>query len=120
MRRDLSISGLLYPTLEFCAGERRLNNTLRHLHVSMRYTHPLRPVYTRFASALCPLYAGCLVVQEVVLNLPAILNLIWPGHPPFICACEQRFPMNIPLPQCYSVHVLYSQPIRLNADYLFV
>ena len=29
-----------------------------------------------------------LVVQEVCLrlNLPAILNLIWSGHPPFICA----------------------------------
>ena len=27
----------------------------------------------------------------MVLNLPAILNLIWPGHPPFICACEQGF-----------------------------
>ena len=51
-------SGQLYPTLEFCAGERRLNNTRQHLHVSRHYTHPLRPVYTRFASALCPLYAG--------------------------------------------------------------
>ena len=51
-------SGLLYLTLEFCACERRLNNTRRHLHVSRRYTNPLRLVYTRFASALCPLYAG--------------------------------------------------------------
>ena len=51
-------SGLLYPTLEFCASERRLNNTLQHLHMSRGYTHPLRPVYTRFASALCLFYVG--------------------------------------------------------------
>ena len=50
------------------------------------------------------------------MNLPGILNLIWPCHPPLICACEQRFTMNIPLSQCYSVHVLYSQPIRLSAS----
>ena len=36
-------SVLLYPTLEFCASERRLNNTLQHLHMSRGYTHPLRP-----------------------------------------------------------------------------
>ena len=60
-------------------------NTRRRLHVSRRYTHPLRPVdlYTRFASALCP-FIRWLVVQEiciyiVVLNLPAILNQIWPA-----------------------------------------
>ena len=56
-------SGLLYPTLEFCAGERRLNSTRRHLHVSRRYTHPLRPVYTRFASVMSVI--RWLVVQEV-------------------------------------------------------
>ena len=48
------------------------------------------------------------------MNLPAILNLIWPGHPHSICASEQRFPMNIPLLLCYAVHILYSQPIRLR------
>ena len=115
--RDLSIFwAAIYLTLEFCAGERRLNNTRRHLHVSRHYTHPLRLVYTRFASALCPLYAGLQCKKfVVVLNLPAILNLIWLGHPSFICACKQRFPMSIPLSQCYSVHLLYSQPIRLKA-----
>ena len=62
-----------------------------------------------------------LVVQEVcsrfefarhfvVLNLPAILNLIWPGHLPFICACELRFPMNIPLSQLMllSTRIIFS------------
>ena len=104
-------SGLLYLTLEFCASERRLSNKRRHLHVSRRYTHPLRPVYTCFVSALCPLYA-----QEVChrLNLPVILNLIWPGHPPFICACKRRLPINIPLYLHYAVHVLYSRPTRLS------
>ena len=29
--------------------------------------------------------------------------------PPFICACEQRFPMNIPLLLCYAVpHIIFS------------
>ena len=55
-----------------------------------------------------------LVVQEVCRCFEFARHFVWPGHPPFICACEQRFPMNIPLSQCYSVHVLYSQPIRLN------
>ena len=105
-------SWLLYLTLEFCAGERRLNNTRRHLHASRRYTHPLRPVYTRFASVLCPLYSAR-SLYIVVLNLAAILNLIWPGHSPFICACEQRFPTNIPLSHTYYIY-MYSQLIRLS------
>ena len=57
-----------------------------------------------------------LVVQEVCSRFEFARH--FESHlarpPPFICACEQRFPMNIPLSQYYSVHVLYSQPIRLN------
>ena len=49
-----------------------------------------------------------------LLNLPAILNLIWPGHPPFIGAYERRFLMNILLHVHYAMHVLYSQPTRLT------
>ena len=39
-------SGLLYLTLEFCAGERRLNNTRRHLHVSRRYSSVTPGIYS--------------------------------------------------------------------------
>ena len=52
-----------------------------------------------------------------VLNFPAILNLIWSGHPPFIGACEQRFPMNILLQVHYAMHILYSQPTRFKVDW---
>ena len=57
-----------------------------------------------------------LVMQEVYrrFEFARQLNIIWPGHLPFICACERRLPMNIPLLLCYAVHVLYSQPIHLN------
>ena len=58
------------------------------------------------SSATLRIYVLCKCVTPVihaprseeacfVLNLPAILNLIWPGHPPFIGACERRFPINI-------------------------
>ena len=71
--------------------------------------------YMCFASVLRPLYSLPRSEEACfVLNLPAILNLIWPGHPPFIGACEQRFPMNILLHIHYAMHVLYSQPTRLK------
>ena len=77
------------------------------------------------SSATLRIYVLCKCVTPViraprseeacfVLNFIAILNLIWPGHPPFICACEQRFPMNILLHVHYAMHVLYSQPTRLR------
>ena len=65
MRRDLSIFWAAISDSRVCASERRLNNTRRHLLVSRGYTHPLRPVYTRFAGALCLLYAG---FSEVVCS----------------------------------------------------
>ena len=70
-----------------------------------------------FASALHPLYMLPIVKRLVfILNLPAILNLIWPSHPPFIGACEQPLPMNILLHVHYAMYVLYSQPTRLSID----
>ena len=113
--------------LEFCAAYVGFNNIRRHLRISGGCVRPLRSVYMCFASALRPLYALlavkyvlCKCVTPViraprseacfVLNFTAILNLIWPGHPPFIGACEQRFPMNILLHVHYAMHVLYSQP----------
>ena len=77
-------------------------------------------VFVRYAPYICALqvryarYIYTLPRSEeacFVLNLPAILNLIWPGHPPFIGACERRFPMNILLQvhQCtyYILNLLY-------------
>ena len=92
-----------------------LTNIRRHLRVSGSCVRSLRSVYMRFASALRPLYTLPRLEEACFdLNLPAILNLIWPGHPPFIGACEQRFPMNIPLHVHYAMHILYSQPTRLS------
>ena len=48
--------------------------------MSRGYTHPLRRVYTRFASALCLLYAGLYIVCR---------RFEFARHFPFICACEQ-------------------------------
>ena len=84
-----------------------LNNTRQHLRVSGGCVRPLRSIYICFASALRPLYTLPLTEEACfVLNLPAILNLIWPGHPPFIGACERRLPMNIQLHVHYAMHVL--------------
>ena len=57
--------------------------------MSRRYTHPLRPVYTRFASALCRFTLACSAgsLYIVVLNLPAILNLIWPNFIKYNYTC---------------------------------
>ena len=109
-----------YLALEFCAAYMGLINTRRHLRVSEGCVRPLRSVYMYmcFTSALRPLYM--LPHSEeacFVLNLPAILNLIWPGHPPFIGACKRRFPMNILLHVHYAMHVLYSQPTRLTSSF---
>ena len=111
-------SGLLYPTLEICAGERWLSNTRWHLHVSRRYTHPFRSVYTRFASTLCPLYAYAgLKCKKFVCSCFEFVrhfesHLAWP--PPFY----MRMRTTISDEHCHNVtqyiHVLYSQPIRLR------
>ena len=104
-----------YLALEFCAAY-GLNNTRRHLRMSGGCVRPLRSIYMCFASALCPLYTLPRSEEACfVLNLPAILNLIWPGHPPFIGACERRFPVNILLHVHYTMHVLYSQPTPLSS-----
>ena len=58
------------------------------------------------------------VVQEVSLglNLPAILNLIWPGHPPFIYAHANTTTSDEHsiVTLLHSTRIIYSQPIRLN------
>ena len=57
-----------------------------------------------------------LVVHEVCSHFEFARHfeshLAWP--PPFYMHMRTRFPMNIPLLLCYSVHVLYSQSIRLS------
>ena len=108
-------SWLLYLTLEFCAGEHRLNNTRRHLHVSRRCSSVTPGIYL-----LCECVMSVirwLVVQEVCSHLEFARH--FESHlarpPPFYMRMQtRRLPMNIPLLLCYSVHVLYSQPIRLN------
>ena len=84
-------------------------------------------VFVRYAPYICALqvryvrYTCCPAVSEeacFVLNLPAILNLIWPGHPPFIGACERRFPMNNLLHVHYAMHVLYSRATREYNSYI--
>ena len=87
-------SGLPYRTLAFCASERRLNNTRRHLHMSRAglYSSATPSIYSLCERVMSVnnLYIRRVVMQEVCLglNLPAILNLIWPGLPSFICACK--------------------------------
>ena len=69
-------------------------NTRRHLHASRRYTHPLRP-------SLCECIMSVirwLVVQEVCISF------------------DMRM-LNIPLLLCYTVHLLYFQPIRLTLSW---
>ena len=45
----------------------------------------------------------------VVLNLPAILNLIWPGHPPFIGACKHTTSVEHSIvTMLHSTHIIYS------------
>ena len=94
-----------------------LNNIRRHLRIFGGCVRPLRSIYMCLASVLRPLYTLPRSKEACfVLNLPAILNLIWPGHPPFIGACERRVPMNILLHVHYAMHVLYSQPTCLTAQ----
>ena len=92
-----------------------LNNIRRHLRISAGCVRPLRSVYV-FCKCVTPVIrAPCSEEACFVLNCTAILNIIWPGHPPFIGACEQQFPMNILLHVHYAMHVLYSQPTRLSS-----
>ena len=121
MRRDLSISGLLYRHSIFALANAGL---ITH---GCNYT-----CLELYSSATPNIYSLCvgvmpvirwLIIQEVCLglNLPAILNLIWPGHPLLNAHAHmkpRRLPMNIPLLLCYTVHVIYSQPIRLTAGYV--
>ena len=68
-----------YLALEFCAAySYGLNNTRRHLCVSGGCVRQLRSVYMCFAGALRPLYTLPRSEEACfVLNLPAILNLIY-------------------------------------------
>ena len=99
--------------LEFCAAYvHGLNNIRRHLRVSGGCVRPATLRIMCFVKALRPLYTLPRSEEAYfVLNFPAILNLIWAGPPPFIGACERRFPMNILLHVHYAMHLLYSQPI---------
>ena len=57
-----------------------------------------------------------LVVQEVCSRFEFARHLARP--PPFYMRMQtRRLPMNIPLLLCYTVNVLYSQPIRLRLGF---
>ena len=116
-RRDLSIFlAVISDTREFCAGERRL---ITHGGISTRLG--VIPSVTPGIYSLCECIMSVirwLVVQEVCSSFEFARHfeshLAWP--PPFYMRMQtQRLPLNIPLLLCYTVHVLYTQPIRLRA-----
>ena len=110
-------SELLYPTLDFCASEHRLNNTRRYLHKSRGYIYSPRPVYTHFSSALCPLYAACIAKSLLSFEFARHFESHLARPTSFYIHMQTtRLLMNIPMLLCYAVHVLYSQPIFLTLN----
>ena len=100
-----------YLTLEFCAGERRLitqGGICTSLGVILiryaRYILALRVHYVRYTMACSNRFKFARHFES---------HLARP--PPFYMRMQtRRLPLNIPLLLCYTVHVLYSQPIRLR------
>ena len=115
VRRDLSIFwATIYRTLDFCASERRLNNTRRHFTclgvILIRYAQYILALRMRYVRYTLACNARSLSSFEFTRHFESHLA----RPPPFYMRMQtRRLQMNIPLLLCYTLHVLYSQPIRL-------
>ena len=108
-------SGLLYLTLAFCASKRRLK---RHGGIYtclgvilIRYAWYILALRVRYVHYTLAYNARSLSWFEFAHHFESHLA----RPPPFYMRMQiRRLPINIPLLLCYTVHVLYSQPIRLR------
>ena len=111
-------SGLLLPTLDFCTSERRLTCIITHGGI---FTC-LGVIFIRYAQFILVLQVRY-VRYTLACNERSFSWFQFARHfeshlarpPPFYMRMQtRRLPMNIPLLLCYTVHVLYSQPIPLR------
>ena len=112
-------SGLLYPTLDFCASERLITHGGIYTCLGViliRYDQFILALRVRYIRYTLACNARSFSWFEFARHFESHLA----RPPPFYMRMQTgRLPMNIPLLLCYTVHVLYSQPIRLNTIFVF-